>query len=687
MLVMSSPASPRPQRGFLGRPGRNGKLLVLLLQRVVRWLNMIDDLFNESVWTPPAELPNLSDASIMAIDVETRDPNLKTLGPGWFRDDGNLIGVAVAVDGWSAYLPFGHGVIGDNRGYGNMSKTLVLRWLKDQLSYGMPVVFHNAQYDLGWLLSEGIEIKNPVLDTMIAAPLLDENRFSYALSSLGATYLGERKQEEDLRRAAAQHGVDAKAEMWKLPAARVALYAQTDARLTLDLWHVLNRKLQEDGCQSILELELSLLPVVFEMRRRGVRVDLEKAESTKKGLLELENKLLMQVKKETGIWIEPWNARSLASVFDKLGLEYGRTAKSGAPSFTKHFLKTHDHPVAKTILEIREYNKANTTFVDTILSHQYQGRIHCEFNQLRSDGGGTVTGRFSSSHPNLQQMPARHLEIKKLIRGLFLPEEGCRWGSFDYSAQEPRWLMHYACQTLEGKEDPVVQQIIDRYQKDDFDFHQMVADLAGVDRTLAKTLNLGIMYGMGVGKMATVLGDISFDEAKALRNEYEKEVPFIREFATTVMEVAGRRKEVRTLLGRKCRFPMREKRGQKLSVVHYETVEAEWQEIMETPLDKRKSIYGPRWGFKDPDKQKAAFVYKALNRLIQASSADQTKQAMADCASNGYIPMLTVHDELCFSIESDEQAAHIKELMEKCISMRVPSRIDIGIGDDWGKAK
>ena len=247
--------------------------------------------------------------------------------------------------------------------------------------------------------------------------------------------------------------------------------------------------------------------------------------------------------------------------------------------------------------------------------------------------------------------------------------------------------MHYACQTSKGKDDLVVQQIIERYQKDDFDFHQMVADLAGVDRTLAKTLNLGIMYGMGVGKMATVLGDISFDEAKALRNEYEEEVPFIRQFATLVMESAQKRKEVRTLLGRKCRFPMREKRGEKLSVVHYETVEAEWQEIMGMTLKERLSIYGASWGYKDPDKQKAAFVYKALNRLIQASSADQTKQAMADCASNGYMPMLTVHDELCFSIESDKQAAHIKELMEKCINMRVPSRIDIGIGDDWGEAK
>lgn len=293
-----------------------------------------------------------------------------------------------------------------------MAKDLVLRWLQDQLDHGMSVVFHNAQYDLGWLLSEGITVKGRILDTMIAAPLLDENRFSYSLNALGSTYLGQRKAEEDLRRAASQHGVDAKAEMWKLPAERVANYAEMDATLTLSLWNVLHKKLVEDDCEKILETELALLPMIFEMKRRGVRVDVDKAEQTKKLLQGKEDRLLKEVKDEADIHLEPWNAKSLAAVFDNLGLKYERTEKSDAPSFTKHFLKTHDHPIAQKILEIREYNKANTTFVDTILNHQHDGRIHCQFNQLRSDEGGTVSGRFSSSNPNLQQVPSRHPEIK-----------------------------------------------------------------------------------------------------------------------------------------------------------------------------------------------------------------------------------------------------------------------------------
>ena len=638
------------------------------------------DLFNEPTWVPPIELPDLSKEKLIAIDVETRDPRLLTHGPGWTRNDGYLIGIAVACSKWYGYLPIAH------EGGANLSKNIVIGWLKDQLKHGMSVVFHHAQYDLGWLKTEGIEIPGTILDTMIAAPLLDENRYSYALGALGATYLGEKKKEEGLKLAAAQHGVDAKKEMWKLPASRVAEYAENDARLTFELWNVLRRKLTSEKCGKILELELALIPIIFKMRSRGVLVDLEQAEKTKKELQTREDKLLREVKKETGVDIEPWTATSLAKAFDTLGLKYERTPKSDAPSFTKHFLKTHQHPIAKKILEIREYNKANTTFIETILQHQYKGRIHCEFNQLRSSDGGTVTGRFSSSHPNLQQVPARHPEIKEMIRGLFIPEEGCQWGSFDYSAQEPRWLMHYASLTPDTKNNPRVQEIVTSYQEDDIDFHQMVADIAGVERSLAKTINLGIMYGMGIGKLASILGDISFDEAKTLRNDYDEKVPFIKAIASTVMSVAIHKGEIRTLLGRKCRFPMREPKGYGgyKQVIHMDKLEEEWEEIQNMPLEEREKD----WRKKNPVNYQVAFTYKALNRLIQASSADQTKRAMKDCFDQGHLPMITVHDELCFSVENKEQVTQIKSTMENCFpEMTIPSRVDVGIGKNWGKAK
>ena len=642
---------------------------------------MREDLFDEKVWFPPEHLPDLSGEKLIAIDTETKDPHLRDLGPGWVRNDGNLIGISVAASEWSAYLPIAH------EGGGNMAKDLVLRWLQDQLDHGMSVVFHNAQYDLGWLLSEGITVKGRILDTMIAAPLLDENRFSYSLNALGSTYLGQRKAEEDLRRAASQHGVDAKAEMWKLPAERVANYAEMDATLTLSLWNVLHKKLVEDDCEKILETELALLPMIFEMKRRGVRVDVDKAEQTKKLLQGKEDRLLKEVKDEADIHLEPWNAKSLAAVFDNLGLKYERTEKSDAPSFTKHFLKTHDHPIAQKILEIREYNKANTTFVDTILNHQHDGRIHCQFNQLRSDEGGTVSGRFSSSNPNLQQVPSRHPEIKSLVRGLFIPEEGCRWGSFDYSAQEPRWMMHYASLAPATRDNEKVKEIAGQYQNDDLDFHQIVADMAGVTRTHAKTINLGIMYGMGIGKLAATLGDIPFQEAKELRNEYDEKVPFIRALASSVMDAASKRSELRTLLGRKCRFPMRELKGYSKEYkkpIHAEKLEERWADVLNTPVEERDK----NWASMNPERYQVAFVYKALNRLIQASAADQTKQAMKDCMDHGHWPMLTVHDELCFSIESDEQVTEIKGLMENCApGLSIPSKVDVGLGKNWGSAK
>ena len=641
---------------------------------------MDEDLFDETIWTPPDVLPDLSSEKLICLDVETKDPNLLTKGPGWSRDDGHLIGIAVATESWQAYLPIAHD------SFGNMSKHNVTKWLKDQLKHGMDVVFHNAQYDLGWLMTEGIEIKGRILDSMIAAPLLDENRFSYSLDALGKTYLGKRKQEDELRRTAAQHGVDAKKEMWKLPPARVALYAETDARLTFDLWDVLHKNLMEENCQDILNMELDLIPIIFEMRKRGVRVDLEKAEETKKMLQGKEDELRKTILDETNVDIEPWNAKSLAKIFDHFKLGYEKTAISEAPSFTKKFLSEHSHPIAKNILEIREYNKANTTFVDTILTHQHNGRIHCQFNQLRSDGGGTVSGRFSSSHPNLQQVPSRHPQIKGLIRGLFIPEEGTRWGSFDYSSQEPRWLMHYASLTPPISSDEKVVEIVKAYHDEDVDFHQIMADIAGVERSQAKTINLGVMYGMGVGKLASVLGNIPFEEAKAIRDEYNEKVPFIRDLASRVMRAAEDKAELRTMLGRKCRFPMRELKGYSRDMkksMHVDALEARWEDTLNTPVESREK----NWKTFNPALYQVAFTYKALNRLIQASSADQTKQAMLDCVAEGHVPMLTVHDELCFSIQ-DGEIPQIKELMEQCVpKLNIPAKVDVGIGENWGNAK
>jgi len=613
----------------------------------------------DSDWSPPASLPDLTQYDRIAVDLETRDPNLTKLGPGWCRKDGYIIGIAVAAGDSSWYLPIKHDA-------GNLPRSSVMAWMKKMMATpNIEKVMHNALYDLGWLRAEGIEVQGKIIDTMVAAPLLNENRRWYNLDSLARDYLSERKDEKILRSAAEEFGVNAKSDMYRLPSRYVGPYAEQDAAVTLRLWDRLRTDLVKDECTSIFELESSLVPVLLDMKTRGVRVDMDRAEQVKKELSGREQALLKEVKEETGIAIEPWVATSIAKAFDSVGIKYATTPNTGAPSFTKQFLANHEHPLAKKIVKIRELNKANTTFVETILEHSHNGRIHCDFNALRSDDGGTVTGRFSSSNPNLQQIPARDPEIKKMIRGLFIPEDGCKWGSFDYASQEPRWLAHY-CATLTGVDrHPQIDDVVKMYHEGDADFHQMVADMAEIPRKEAKTVNLGIMYGMGKKKLANVL-DITEDEATSLLNKYYERVPFVKGLADMTSRYASERGVIRTWLGRKCRFDM------------WEPVSYTYNKPL--PMEQAIKEYGGK------GRIRRAFTYKALNRLIQGSSADQTKKAMTDCYSEGLCPMLTVHDELCFNIESQDQADRVVEIMSTCVpDLKVPFDVDAELGNNWGE--
>jgi DNA polymerase I-like protein with 3'-5' exonuclease and polymerase domains len=619
----------------------------------VSWGNVDSD------WEPPQTLPDLSQFKTISIDLETKDTNLLTLGPGWTRKDGHIIGVAVGAGDSAWYFPTGHKV-------GNMPKNAVYGWLKKLCAdKTITKVFHNALYDLGWLRADGIEVEGKIIDTMIAAPLLDENRKWYNLNSLARDYLGEYKDEKLLKSAADEFGVDPKSGMWQLPPRYVGKYAEQDALITLKLWENLNKKINQQECTSIFQLETDLLPVLFEMKTKGVRVDVDKAQETKKQLAKLEKSLVEEIVKETGVTVEPWVATSVAKVFDAVGLPYSRTEKSGAPMFTKQFLANNPHPIAQKIIKIREINKANTTFVDTILEHSYNGRIHCDFHSLRSDGGGTVTGRFSSSNPNLQQIPARDPEIKKLIRGLFIPEEGHKWGSFDYASQEPRWLVHY-CATLTGVDKhPQIDEVVKMYHEGNADFHQMVADMANIPRKQAKTVNLGIMYGMGKAKLANVM-DIEVEEAEKLLETYNQRVPFLRSLSEKAMTRAKDHGVIRTWLGRKCRFDM------------YEPVSYGFNKAL--PMEEAIKEYGSK------GRIRRAFTYKALNRLIQGSSADQTKKAMVECYKEGLCPTLTVHDELCFNIKNQEEADKIVEIMTTCVpDLKIPFEVDTALCDNWGE--
>ena len=606
----------------------------------------------QTEWLPPEEFPDLSKYDEIAIDLETKDPDLVKMGSGSVTKRGDVTGIAVAVKGWSAYYPIAH------EGGGNMDRAKVLKWFQGVLNTDATKIFHNAMYDVCWIRSLGLSVNGKIVDTMIASALVDENQMRYDLNNCAKRYTGKTKSETELYAAARDWGVDAKAEMYKLPAIYVGAYAEKDAELTLELWQELKKEILHQDIQSIFDLETELFPCLVDMRFLGVRVDVEQAQKLKEELHTEEKECLQIVKKETQIDVQIWAARSIAQVFEKLRLPFDRTEKTNSPSFTKNFLQNHPHPLVKRIARAREINKAHTTFIDTILKHNHKGRIHAEINQLRGDNGGTVTGRFSYANPNLQQIPARNKELGPRIRSLFIPEEGHTWGVFDYSQQEPRLVVHYATlQNLYG-----VDEVLEAYNQGDADFHTIVADMAEIPRDQAKTINLGLFYGMGKNKLQAELG-VSKDKADDLFRQYHNKVPFVKRLMDNVMNRAQERGQIRTLLGRLCRFHLWEP--------------TQFGIHKPLPHDAALTEHGP--GIK------RAYTYKALNRLIQGSAADMTKKAMIELYKEGITPHIQVHDELDISVS--DNADKIKEIMEHAVSLEVPNKVDYESGPNWGNIK
>ena len=615
---------------------------------------MMRDMFKEinSEWVAPTTFPDLSTHNKVSIDLETCDPELIKEGPGWPTERGQVIGIAVSSNGFTGYYPIAH------EGGGNMDKKKVLEYVKSICIDGsIDKVFHNAQYDIGWLSTLGIEVKGRIHDTMVAMALIDENRFSYTLNSVSGEYLGERKNETKLREAADAFGVDPKNEMYRLPAQFVGEYAEKDARLTLKLHEKLSWEITKDNLQTVYDMECRLINVIFQMTKKGVRIDTHSAEKLIERFKNKEKKLLKRIRDLTNLNVEIWAAASIAKAFDALNLPYERTKKTDSPSFTKMFLTDHSHELPRLIMQARELNKLRGTFLHGLIKHNKEGRIHAHINQIRSDSGGTVTGRFSYNHPNLQQIPSRG-QFAKDIRKIFIPEAGEYWLKADYSQQEPRLLTHFARLVKQ----PGSREVQEAYLEKDLDFHQQTADMAGVQRSLAKTIGLGVMYGMGYHKLAREL-DMEPQEAKTMLQDFHAKVPFMKGMLEAVMNRANSKGVIRTLLGRKCRFDLWEP--------------TQWGVHKALPLNQAQTEHGFAI--------KRAYTYKALNRLIQGSAADQTKKAMVDVYEElGIVPLIQVHDELDCSVKDEKQGKQIKEIMENCVELEVPSKVDTEMNESWG---
>jgi len=563
-------------------------------------------------------------------------------------------------------------------------------------------VFHNAMYDVCWIRAvTGMMIKGRIVDTMIAASVVDENRFKYSLDALSKDYLNEEKYKYDLQQKTLEWSggtvKDPMTNMHKLPASIVKEYAKQDVNLTYKLWKLFDKKIDEvlytkdDGeqktCRHIFELETKLFLCLVDMKFKGVRIDRSKAILFGRHLKKRRDQIIKAIESITTIKVDIWAAASIKKLLDHLCIkDYKVTPKSKMPQLPKDYLRKHNNKCLRMIAKAREYDKAVNTFIDGLLEYVHEDRIHADINQIRSDTGGTVTGRFSMSNPNLQQIPSKGY-IGGKMRELFIPEEGCKWGSFDYSQQEPRIVVHYAIKLgLGGTED-----LKDEFDRDDADFHQIVADMANISRKQAKTINLGLFYGMGRIKLQRELG-LDQRQAKELFNEYHSRVPFVRQLSQELIAFAKENKLLFTLHDRFCRFDRWETTNKewnpetnRFNEVPLYTKEQAMEAFKAEMLDKYKeNKIDPNYMDYFERYYTPAFTYKALNRLIQGSAADMTKKAMVDLHEKGIIPHIQIHDELCISIDGGYMANIIQNVMEQAIPLEVKNKVDFESGPNWG---
>jgi DNA polymerase I-like protein with 3'-5' exonuclease and polymerase domains len=640
-------------------------------------------------WTPPGYFPDIHSGDIVGFDTETKDEGISEgLGSGWPWNGGYVIGASLAWEGGAGYWPVAHAA------GGNVPELPVLDYLLALMKReDITLAVANGAYDFGWLAAwareNGRAFLYPrckVIDVLILAPLLDENRPSYSLDSIGREELGRRKDETLLRKAGELYGYTShqqiKANMWRLPPPAVGPYAEEDAILTRDLAGPMMGKCPKVMFPAV-KLEHDILPVLVKMRTRGVRIDVDQAERLVKDYRGREKAAMERVRQACGFHVDPWDGNRIAQALRVEGIEPPVTP-SGAPSITKDLMTVWEAKgsvVAKNVAEGRKWQKAHSTFLSgQILKFAHkcgdEWRTFCEFNPLRAekeDGAafGTVSYRFSATAPALQVLPGRDGELTRDIRGCMLPERGEEWGAGDYSQQEPRMGINYAeaievAQNAMRARNKFVEHPVhggieaaNRVRTDQkWDFHNMASEITGIPRKYVKTLSLGRMYAMGDGKMAWKLNMpytfksgaggkqymIAGPEAMAIITKYDEEMPWVKGMADYANARATEKGYIILLGGYIARF----------------------------------SAKGGRAG---------DLPHKAFNRLCQGSGGAQTKAAMVEADRQGLNLLVTMHDELGISGDERERALLRESMVSAFASeLRVPSKVDMGIGQNWGEA-
>lgn len=637
----------------------------------------------ETGWRPPTHFPNLSAAECICFDLETYDPGIADKkGPGWARGLGHVVGVAVGVPGGGRwYFPIRHETMPEH----NLDPDHVFAWLRDTLGNPRQTKLGaNIIYDVGWLRQEGVIVAGPLVDVQYAEALLSEGT-PVALDHLGEKYLGEGKITNTLYRWLAdwQGGSPnekMRAHIHKAPPCLVGPYAESDVDLPLRVIAKQYPLLEREGLLPVFNMECGLIPLLIEMRFAGVSVNVKRAEQVQETLSLRIKDAQKQLERLCGGSVNVNSPASMASAFDRLGIPYRRTKGSdknpdGKPSFTKEFMATVEHPAARLVEEIKTCKKMKGTFVESyILDSHVNGKVYGEFHLLKGEAGGTRSGRFSSSGPNLQNIPSRDKVLGPLMRSMFVPDYGHRqWRKYDYSQIEYRLLAHHAV-------GPGSDELRRVYCEDpDTDYHVLtqllVEGFTGrkIDRKPIKNINFGLIYGMGVAKLARSLG-LSEKEGRELFAAYHEAAPFAKATMEQCSNEAQAYGIITTVLGRRSRFDS-------------------WEPI-EVDYDDRKPALPYHVALMRYGQIKRAMTHKALNRRLQGGAADLMKAAMLRCWNDGVfsrtgVPRLTVHDELDFSDPGgcDEAFREMRHILETAVPLRVPVRADYEVGPSWGQVQ
>lgn len=607
--------------------------------------------------TPISQLPQWHGHKRIGVDIETHDPTLKEFGPGP-RREGYIVGVAFAIDGGpSYYLPMRH----DS---GNLDPYAVTQYLQDQARfYTGQIVGANLSYDLDFLGVAGIHFKRAAFrDVLINDPLINELYDKYSLNAVAMRWGVGTKDMGDLKQEAQALGIkDAITAMARLPAHAVARHALCDVDLPLRILPLQEKEIAKQGLERVYDIECRLIPVLAAMRLRGVRVSESRLTKIEEWALAEEQKQLAIIQKATRVSICPhelWQVDLTAQALRAVGIFVGKTP-SGKWNVDKEVLDGYDHVVTHAIARARKVNKLRTTFAASVRNHMTHGRIHCIFNQLAREESGKIKGarwgRISTEHPNLQQQPARD-DFSKQWRAIYLPDGGGLWASCDYSQQEPRVVTHFACVAGCVGAPKAAKAYRDDPRTDN---HQLMAELTGLPRKQAKNIYLGLCYGMGGAKLAISLGlptvqqkaynkviEIAGPEAQAILDKFDMMAPFVRELFNKTKTIADERGYIKTLLGRRCRFP---------------------------------ADSGGRGGY--------IWTRDAMNKLVQGSAADQTKMAMVLAHEAGIPLQLQVHDELDLTVSSPAEAHQLAAIMRDALPLVLPSRVDAEVGASWGEAE